>query len=315
MPKNWNISVGSPVLTPGMSFFVRYRKKTEQIWINFLPNPTTNNFTIPDLDDKADYEVEISTVCASGDISIPVYYSDTKVKPSVVIKWQDNQGMEERLCTQPSCNFTVDIVKTDPDNAITLVRVIKSTDGISWSEFVSNQIGNSFTDSVSSIGTSQYKIAVTDTFGNVYESNVLKYKRGDAVEVSANPNVYITIYKPDSGSHYVGQLKFEGLTASANTGNIVKVELYVKFRAIGAGIWFERTETYNLPTPQTAISLNRQFKYGFKEPNKYIGTRDWNGADSVNVQLKIYTSSGEVKTISPNSVAFPWYSDYNQAIL
>jgi len=314
MAKNWNISVGSPVLTQGMSFFVRYRKKTEQTWTNFLPNPTTNTFTIPNLDDKSDYEVEISTVCASGDISLPVYYSDTVVKPSVLIKWQDNQGIEERLCTQPSCNFTVDILKTDPDNAIVLVRVIKSTDGIGWTEFVSNQLGNSFSDSVSSIGTTQYKVAVTDSFGNIYESNVLRYKRGDAVEVSANPNVYITIYKPDSGSHYVGQLKFDGLNASANGSDITKIELYVKFRSIGAGIWFERTETHILANPQSSISLNKQFVYGFKEPSKYIGTRDWNGADSVNVQLKIYTSTGEVKIVSPNSVAFPWYSNYNQAI-
>ena len=316
MPKNWNISVGSPVLTQGMSFFVRYRKKTEQTWTNFLPNPTTNNFTITNLDDKSDYELEISTICQSGDVSLPVYYTDSTTKPSVTVRWMDNQGIEDRICTQNACNFIIEIVKTDPDNVITETKVLKSTDnGQTWSTFIANQIGNSLSDSVSSIGTTKYKIVVSDSYGNTYESNVLSYKRADMVEVEAAPNVYITIYKPDSGSHYVGQLKFDGLIATANGSNIIKVELYVRFRSIGAGIWFERTETHTVANPQPSISLNKQFVYGFKEPSKYIGTRDWNGADSVNVQLKIYTSSGEVKIVSPNSVAFPWYSNYNQAIL
>ncbi|VXB03170.1 hypothetical protein [Chryseobacterium sp. 8AT] len=315
MPLNWNITVGSPILTQGMSFFVRYRKKTEQTWTNFLPNPATNTFTIPNLSDKDDYEVEISTVCKSGDISLPVYYSSALIDPTVVIRWMDNQGSEERTCTQNVCNFIIEIVKTDQDNVITETKVLKSSDnGQTWSTFIANQLGNSLSDSVSSIGTSKYKVVVSDSFGNTYESNILSYKRADVVEVEAAPNVYITIYKPDSGSHYVGQLKFDGLIAVANGSNIVKVELYVRFRSIGAGIWFERTETHTVTNPQPSISLNRQFVYGFKEPSKYIGTRDWNGADSVNVQLKIYTSSGEVKIVSPNSVAFPWYGNYNQAI-
>lgn len=315
MPKNWNISVGSPVLTQGMSFFVRYRKKTEQTWTNFLPNPTTNSFTIPNLDDKADYELEISTICQSGDTSLPVYYTDSITKPSVVVRWADNQGNEDRICTQNACNFIIEILKTDPDNVISETKVLKSTDnGVTWNDFISNQIGNSFSDSISS-GLRKYKVVVLDSFGNTYESNLLNYKRGEMIEVKANPNVYITIYKPDSGSHYVGQLKFDGLTAdTADGSNITKVELYVRFRSIGAGIWFERTETHILSNPSPSITLSKQFVYGFKESSKYIGTRDWNGADSVNVQLKIYTASGEVKIVTPNSVAFPWYSNYNQAI-
>lgn len=80
MSQNWTITVGNPLLTQGMSFFVRYRKKTEQTWTNFLPNPTTNTFTIPNLD-EVDYEAEISTICQNGDISSPVYHqSATEVR-------------------------------------------------------------------------------------------------------------------------------------------------------------------------------------------------------------------------------------------
>lgn len=316
MPLNWNITVGSPILTSGMSFFVRYRKKTETNWTNFLPNPTTNSFTIPNLSDKDDYELEISTVCQSGDISLPVYYSNTLTDPTIVVRWMDNQGNEERTCTQGTCNFIVEILKTDPDNVISTTKVMKSTDnGLTWTVFVANQIGNSFSDSISAIGTSKYKVVVTDSYGNPFESNVLTYKRNSAVDVPSSPNVYITIYKADAGSHYIGQLKFDGLTASTTDGsNIVKVELYVKFRAIGENIWFEKTETHTVSSPQPTITLNKQFPYGFKDPSKYIGTRDWNGADNVHVQLKVYTSNNEVKIVNPNSTAFPWYGDYNQAI-
>ncbi|MBD3904476.1 hypothetical protein NAL32_07505 [Chryseobacterium sp. Ch-15] len=317
MPKNWNISVGSPVLTQGMSFFVRYRKKTEQIWTNFLPNPTTNSFTITNLDDKADYELEISTICQSGDVSLPIYYTDSITKPSIIIRWEDNQGNEDRICTQSSCNFIIEILKNDPDNTATLIKVLKTTDnGITWTDFITNQIGNSFPHSISSVGTNKYKAIVVDSFGNQYESNVLSYKRSEAITVEENPNVHISIYKPDKGSHFIGQLKFFGLIANTADGsNIVKVELYVKFRAIGINAWFERTETHIVANPQPSILLNRQFVYGFRDNSKYIGTRDWNGADNVNVQLKIYTSSGEVKIVPPVAVAFPWFSDYNQAIL
>ncbi|MFC7347304.1 hypothetical protein ACFQO9_11305 [Chryseobacterium zhengzhouense] len=79
MPQNWTITVGNPVLTAGMSFQVRYRKTTEQNWTNFLPNPTTNTFTISNLDNNADYEAEISTVCVNGDISTPVYHNSAPI--------------------------------------------------------------------------------------------------------------------------------------------------------------------------------------------------------------------------------------------
>lgn len=316
MALNWNITVGNPILTPGMSFFVRYRKKTEQNWTNFLPNPTTNTFTIPGLSEREDYELEISTVCQSGDISLPVYYSNSLTDPTITAKWMDNLGNEDRICTQNVCSFIVAINKTDPDNVISSTKVMKSTDnGSTWTTLIANQVGDSFSDSISSIGVNKYKVIVSDSTGNLFESNVLTYKRSTMVEVATEPNVYITIYKADKGSHYVGQLKFDGLIASTTDGsNITKVELYVKFRAIGENIWFERTETHVFSNPQSSIALNKQFPYGFKDPSKYIGTKYWNGADNVNVQLKIFTSSNEIQTVNPGSISLPWYDDYGPSV-
>lgn len=74
MPYNWQINVASPQLLAGMSFKVRFRKLPSLIWTPFLPNPTSNIFTIPNLDDGT-YEVEIITVCANGKLSPPRYHS------------------------------------------------------------------------------------------------------------------------------------------------------------------------------------------------------------------------------------------------
>ena len=76
MPYNWQITVSTPVLLAGMSFKVRYRQLPSTTWTPFLPNPTTNTFTIPNLTDGT-WEVEIITVCANGKLSPPRYHQKT----------------------------------------------------------------------------------------------------------------------------------------------------------------------------------------------------------------------------------------------
>lgn len=316
MALNWTITVGFPVLTQGMSFQVKYRKLPDQTWVPFMPNPLTNTFTIPNLDDDGDYEAEIRTVCANGEISTPVYHNNSLTPPTVLLRWNDNQGNEERTCTQSLCSVDIEIVATDPDQAITNMKILKSTDnGITWTVFIANQTASTFTDSVSLVGTNKYKAVITDVTGATTESNILTYKGSSGVQVDHNPDVFITIYKADAGSHYIGQVKLYSLSVSTvDASNIIKVEVFCRFRAIGENIWWQTTETHVLATPSPTLILNRQFQYGFKDPSKYIGTRDWNGADNIFVQFKIYTSSGEVKIVTPASVSMPWFNDYNQAI-
>lgn len=316
MAINWTITVGFPVLTQGMSFQVKYRKIPEQTWIPFLPNPTSNTFTIPNLDEDGDYEAEIRTVCANGEISLPVYHNNALTPPTVLIRWDDNDGNEERTCSQANCNVEIEIVKTDPDNAITNVKIMKSSDnGTNWSVFIADLTINTFTDSVTMVGINKYKAVITDITGATAESNILTYKGSSGVEVEHGPDVYITIYKADAGSHYVGQVKFYGLQASTVDGStITKVEIFCRFRAIGENIWWQTTETHVFPTPTSSILLNKQFPYGFKDPSKYVGTRDWNGADNIFSELKIYTSSGEIKIVSPASISMPWYPDYPSSV-
>jgi hypothetical protein len=317
MALNWTITVGSPVLTQGMSFQVKYRKLPSTTWVPFLPNPTTNVFTIPNLDDDGQYEAEIRTVCSNGELSQPVYHTNSLTPPSVILRWNDNQGNEERTCSLNSCTANIEIVTDDPDNAISKVDIYKSTDnGTTWSILFANYTSNTFSNDVTSLGSNKYKAIVTDLTGVTYESNILTYKGSTTVQIVKNPDVFITIYKPDSGSHFIGQVKFYGLQANTVDGsNIVKVEMFVRFRAIGENWWWQTTETHIVVSPSPSIALNRQFVYGFRDNSKYIGTRDWNGADSVYIEFRIHTSSGDVNLLKIYTASFPWFSDYNQAIV
>lgn len=237
--------------------------------------------------------------------------------PTVVIRWADNLGNEDRSCTQNICNYTIDVLATDPDNDITNIKILRSLDnGTTWDVFIANLTATTFSDNVSDTGSKKYKAVVTDGNAHVVESNILTFKGSSVVKVEQVPDVFITIYKADSGSHYIGQIKFYGLAVSTvDSSNITKVEIFVRFRAIGENIWWEKTETHIVSSPSTYLFLNRQFVYGFKDPSKYIGTRDWNGADSAFVEFKIYTSSGDIKTFNLYTIQFPWYADYNQAIV
>ncbi|ROI05456.1 fibronectin type III domain-containing protein [Chryseobacterium sp. G0240] len=316
MALNWIITVAAPILTQGMSFQVKYRKLPSTNWLPYLPNPTSNTFTIPNLDESAEYEAEIRTVCVNGEVSQPIYHTNALTPPTLVLRWTDNQGTEDRMCTQNVCTANIEINKQDPNNIITKIDILKSIDnGVTWTNFIMDISTPTFADNLSSVGSNKYKAVATYLSGNIVESNILSYKGESMVKIDHMPDVFITIYKADAGSHYVGQVKFYGLTASTVDGsNITKVEIFCRFRAIGENIWWSTTETHIIQNPSQSVSINRQFPYGFKDSSKYVGTRDWNGADNILAEIKVYTSSGEVKIFNPTNISMPWYPDFPSSI-
>lgn len=98
--------------------------------------------------------------------------------PTALIRWKDNSGIEDRLCRQSVCNFTIDIYATDQDGDIATIQIFKSTDnGATWSLFIGNLIGTTFTDTINRAGTQLYKAVVTDRKNNITTSNILSYKK------------------------------------------------------------------------------------------------------------------------------------------
>ncbi|QXU50797.1 hypothetical protein KYG33_07095 [Chryseobacterium sp. D764] len=98
--------------------------------------------------------------------------------PTALIRWKDNSGIEDRLCRQLVCNFTIDVYATDPDGDIATIQIFKSTDnGTTWSLFIGNLTGTTFTDAINGAGTQLYRAIVTDQKNNKTTSNTLSYKK------------------------------------------------------------------------------------------------------------------------------------------
>ncbi|CAA7196738.1 hypothetical protein [Chryseobacterium potabilaquae] len=193
----------------------------------------------------------------------------------------------------------------------TEVRLQYSIDHANWIDAGIFPIGTEiFTNSLPV--DSQLYVRVISTCEEGLISNVIEYQ---SFIIDYRSDFVSTIYKADSGSHYVGQLKFNNLQIhTVDLSDIVKVEVRCRFRAIGENIWFDQTETYDIPIPSPSLSLSHQFIYGFKDPSKYIGTRDWNGADNFFHEIKIYTSLGNYIAFPPATANQMWYGDYPDAI-
>ncbi|MGG7550882.1 PKD domain-containing protein [Chryseobacterium arthrosphaerae] len=97
--------------------------------------------------------------------------------PTAQIRWKDNLGIEDRLCRQSVCSFTIDVNATDPDGDIATVQIEKSTDdGATWNLFT-DLTGTMFEDSINKAGKQLYRAIVTDRKGNKGISNILSYRK------------------------------------------------------------------------------------------------------------------------------------------
>lgn len=139
-------------------------------------NSAVSNWT-----DFADVAVVVSPCVAPSDI---ISVNDSQA-PVVVIKWNDNQGQEERSCLNTSCSYTIAITATDINNDLSVLKVMKSTDdGVTWSQLFTTPTPTTFGDVINANGINKYKVIGVDLAGNSSESNILVYKK-DAVIVPA----------------------------------------------------------------------------------------------------------------------------------
>ena len=272
------------------------------------------NSAVSDWTDFVDVAVVVSPCIAPSDIIVEI----VNEPPVVAIKWNDNQGVEDRSCLQNSCSFVIAVTATDNNNDISSLQVMKSLDqGATWNLLLTlptNITSTTFGDSINVNGTNWYKVVATDLTGLTSESNILSY-RGKMTFVDYAGMAYSSIYKPDSGSQWVGQIKISNLQASTFDGsNIVQVKLRCKFLAIGENITFDRTETFNVPSPAPSIIFTQKFVYGFRQNGCYVGTRDWNGATQFVHEVTLITANGNQITFPAAGYNQVWFPDYNQAI-
>lgn len=182
MAFNWHISVGNPVLVTGQYFVVRYKKMPSGSWIDFLPNPTTNLFTIPALE-EGQYTAEIRVYCLDGTISAPKYITktcgDIGTPPVVNIFWEDIGGTSTRPCVSTGVTYPISYNATDLENDIVLIEVQESPDGINWTTIGIIPIDQLNYVISTSESTILYRFRVTDAQNNVSISNVLQVQCSD----------------------------------------------------------------------------------------------------------------------------------------
>ena len=178
---NWTIKIQSPILTLGMSFQVKYRKLPSTNWVSFSPNPTTNEFTIPNLE-NGDYEAEIRTICTNGELSSPVYHSTVNV-PGVLsasIVW-GNYGTEPRSGTQSQQMVLIYDLDENPSDPI-LIKKWQLDTGAGFVD-VDNGATPFYFTMIN--GNNKMRLFVESTSGQQSYSNVLEFTKSVA-------NIYIS---------------------------------------------------------------------------------------------------------------------------
>ncbi|UKB81177.1 hypothetical protein [Chryseobacterium sp. MEBOG07] len=147
-------------------------------WTSFTGSLTGTTFT--DTINRAGmqlYKAIVTDMKNNKATSNILSYKKENHPPTVSIKWNDILGNGDRLCTQPICNYAVDVYTNDQDGDIASVQIQKSiNNGATWSSFTGNFNGTTFTDSINGFGTNLYKVVVIDGENNTVTSNILSYK-------------------------------------------------------------------------------------------------------------------------------------------
>lgn len=201
MAFNWEIKVASPVLTEGLSFRVRYKKQPNGNWLDFLPNPTTNTFTITGIDEDK-YLAEIKTVCSDGTLSTPGYIEspcfgggggDEGNPPNVNIYWNDTFNSDDREYDN-SFDLPIDFNASDADNDIVLIEGEYSNNGNEW--FGLGVVNHNFRVTGNKPNNYFFRVKATDSKNNFAYSNLLTIRYKEIV----NPDLQITniqgVYPP-----------------------------------------------------------------------------------------------------------------------
>ena len=221
------------------------------------------------------------------------------------------------------------IIKKSPNNTNTSIKYKtwissasnNNNSGIQTTNntFVPYALGNNgafnFNFETLEIGNYTLNIQAQDEFGNETEIKSFNIIVNTPMTINGIPNLIFTIYKADSNSHYVGQVKINDLNATANYNNkISKIEVKLKFRSIASNKWFDKTFTYTQNPNETNLNHHSEKTiYGFKDSSAYISHGDWSGQDNLNAEITVYDNQGQKTTVNP-SVNGYWYADYNYSV-
>lgn len=138
---------------------------------------------LPDIQTIGNYDLTVTLTTADGVVAkteanaFKIGNCSGNKPPTVLLRWDDNLGTENRVCNTSVCNFTIEDYATDPDNDIVSNQIFKRIDNGAWNLFIANVTQSTFTDSINTIGTQSYKAVVVDANNNTVTSNILSYTK------------------------------------------------------------------------------------------------------------------------------------------
>jgi hypothetical protein len=200
------INIGTPTLSPGDYFEVRYRKLPNGAWQDF-GELTTQNFVLNGLSD-GEYELEITYVLADG----------TKCTPTII-----NFSVDSDPPTPPVCDC-LDLsnvyVNVDCDNIITIhadiatplpdncgIKITYSFNGGSdiSVDYDNNTLPNPLIIPIQNANNVHLKVEVyccgTETWKTCYDANIVDIRRCGCISPPEIINETIT-YNPNATSTY-----------------------------------------------------------------------------------------------------------------
>ncbi|RZJ47297.1 MAG: hypothetical protein EOO19_09530 [Chryseobacterium sp.] len=142
---------------------------------------------LPDIQTIGNYDLTVTLTTADGVVTkneanaFKIGNCSGNKPPTVLLRWDDNLGTEDRVCNTSVCNFTIEDYATDPDNDIVSNQIFKRIDNGAWSLFIANVTQSTFTDSINTIGTQSYKAVVIDANNNTVTSNILSYTKPQGI--------------------------------------------------------------------------------------------------------------------------------------
>lgn len=185
-----NFTSSSPVTSVIASYKIHSDNSYTDFQIQLPTVPyigSSLSVVLPEIQTEGDYDLIITLTTQDGTVakkesSFKIGNCPGRNPPTVSLKWNDGELNADRSCTQSLCTYTIDVNATDPDNDITSIKILKSTDGNTWNTFIANLTAGNFTDSISTVGRNYYKAVVIDAKNHSATSNTLSYKK-EKVEV------------------------------------------------------------------------------------------------------------------------------------
>lgn len=174
-----------PIIAATASYKIQGSVNAPDVY-NITPVPASGSLiSLPYISVPGEYELIVELTGTDGEVvteksKFKIGNCSGNTPPKVSIKWRDNSGTEDRVCTSTCNEHIISVVSSDADNDIVKREVLLSLDnGNTWTVYNPDLSTNTIfgTGTLSTAGKRLFKVVVTDSVGNATTSNMLSYTK------------------------------------------------------------------------------------------------------------------------------------------